>query len=224
VSVFVIGDVHGCHRTLDRLLKSLPMEEGDRVCLVGDLIDRGPHSAACVQLVIDEGHDCVLGNHEEFMVMSVLEGRDERLWVMNGGNWALASYRGDEDLLKSHAAWMNALPLVIEYPELGLVVSHSSAAVYYKAGKNDAYRDSVLWDRASFPFRIPGLFNVFGHTPAVEPRVKDHWACIDTGCTFGSEGVLTALRFPEMEIFQQKNLDHEDRVSMVGGASTYVIG
>jgi hypothetical protein len=66
-----IGDVHGW---LDRLERILDQAEGELIFL-GDLIDRGPDSAAVVQRVralCDEGRArCILGNHEFAMVRSL---------------------------------------------------------------------------------------------------------------------------------------------------------
>ena len=42
----VVGDVHGCFRTLDRALCELRFDAvSDRFFGVGDLVDLGPHSA-----------------------------------------------------------------------------------------------------------------------------------------------------------------------------------
>ncbi len=41
---------------------------------------------------------------------------------------------------------------------------------------------------------------VYGHTPVKQPRFINRTVNIDTGCVFG--GVLTALRYPEMETIE----------------------
>ena len=50
-NVWVVGDVHGYHSTLESLLKSLELKRDDVVVLLGDLIDRGPRSAHVVKYV-----------------------------------------------------------------------------------------------------------------------------------------------------------------------------
>jgi len=72
----VIGDVHGCAVTLERLLKKLGYEKKQgvyrhpsrRVIFLGDIVDRGPHIREALLLVYDmvqkgSAH-MVLGNHE----------------------------------------------------------------------------------------------------------------------------------------------------------------
>lgn len=65
---WVIGDVQGCHRSLQRLLHETGAGERDRLFFVGDLVNRGPASLECLRLVrklCEAGRaQCVLGNHD----------------------------------------------------------------------------------------------------------------------------------------------------------------
>ena len=63
---FVVGDVHGCLRELQALLKKAGVRKGiDRLVFAGDLLDRGPDSVGVVRLAMDYGAEAVMGNHEE---------------------------------------------------------------------------------------------------------------------------------------------------------------
>jgi hypothetical protein len=65
VRTIVIGDVHGClEEFLDLLVKVGHRPHEDRVILLGDLMDRGPHPVALVRLVAAMGFDCVASNHD----------------------------------------------------------------------------------------------------------------------------------------------------------------
>ena len=61
----VVGDVHGCLEELDELLRKCEYRRGDRVVLVGDLVDRGPDPVGVVRRARELGLQAVLGNHEE---------------------------------------------------------------------------------------------------------------------------------------------------------------
>ena len=61
----VVGDVHGCFRTLARALDAVGYEAGcDRLFGVGDLVNRGPHSADAVDWLERRFAAVVLGNHD----------------------------------------------------------------------------------------------------------------------------------------------------------------
>ena len=78
----MIGDVHGCYDTLVALIERCP--KGDQICFVGDLIDRGPHSSRVVDLVIEKGWLCVMGNHEKMALESGIGRSQYQLWMWNG--------------------------------------------------------------------------------------------------------------------------------------------
>ena len=72
----IIGDIHGCALTLERLLTRLGYTNAQgyfahptrRAIFLGDIIDRGPRVREALHLVknmVDEGAaKCILGNHE----------------------------------------------------------------------------------------------------------------------------------------------------------------
>ena len=55
MSIWVIGDIHGCFDTFMALVAKLPKDA--KICLAGDLIDRGPKSRQVVQYVMDNDID-----------------------------------------------------------------------------------------------------------------------------------------------------------------------
>ena len=67
MATFAIGDIHGCFRTLQQLVKAVRFDPGrDRLWLVGDLVNRGPGSLKVLRWVRQLGDRavCVLGNHD----------------------------------------------------------------------------------------------------------------------------------------------------------------
>ena len=66
-SLFAIGDLQGCSGPLDLLLDSIESETSDaRLVFVGDLVNRGPDSLACLRKIRAMGKRArvVLGNHD----------------------------------------------------------------------------------------------------------------------------------------------------------------
>jgi len=135
---YVIGDVHGQYKTLISLVKKLPKDS--RLIFVGDLVDGGKNSSKVVKFVRENGHLCVMGNHEMMMVSHAnklakgcgdgVSSLPSNVWFTNGGIDTLLSYgmiqlkqgkpvsldcdKRKLETLKEDIKWMESLPLYIE--------------------------------------------------------------------------------------------------------------
>lgn len=214
--MIVIGDVHGELETLKALIAQFPKDQ--KIVFCGDLVDRGPHSNQVVQFVIDNGYDCVMGNHEDMMESEWDDGaRWSGMWLPNGGHRTLDSYKGDNALIRKHVEWMAELPTILAYDQVKnadgrfLVVSHSSCGQFWNSADKETnsewWNKEIMWNRRNPPVDAPEIFNVFGHSPrSTTPIITNYYANIDTGVCFKDMGVLTGLQFPEMIVYQQKTI------------------
>ena len=67
MALYLIGDVQGCDSALQRLLDEISFSASrDTLYLLGDLVNRGPDSAAVLRRLMAYGGSvrCVLGNHD----------------------------------------------------------------------------------------------------------------------------------------------------------------
>jgi bis(5'-nucleosyl)-tetraphosphatase (symmetrical) len=81
VATWAIGDVHGCYRTLRKLLKKIGFAKTeDRLWFTGDLVNRGPRSLEVLEWAAD--HDwrieSVLGNHDLHLLALAFGVTEER--------------------------------------------------------------------------------------------------------------------------------------------------
>ncbi len=103
---FVIGDLHGCFDLLERLMKAVDFNfDKDRLFSVGDLVDRGPYSLSCLQLIEQQWFYAVKGNHEAMMldyfgtyqrtgyIAPEFDESDEFGYIEYGGGWVEKYYQ-----------------------------------------------------------------------------------------------------------------------------------
>jgi serine/threonine protein phosphatase 1 len=87
---FAVADLHGSYSLLEALLKHVGFDPAvDRLFGVGDLVDRGPASMRCLQLLDEPWFHAVLSNHEQMMLEAFHGGYMGQFWLQNGGMWGL---------------------------------------------------------------------------------------------------------------------------------------
>ena len=81
MNVLVVADVHGCYRTLKRLVELHWKTGGEFLVFAGDLVNKGRRSAKVVEYVRSLQLDfpyhvfVVKGNHELMFEESILDGK-----------------------------------------------------------------------------------------------------------------------------------------------------
>lgn len=113
---FVIGDLHGSYSCLLNLLKNINFNtELDRLFSVGDLIDRGPESLKCLNLLRHSWFHAVLANHEQLMLEGLKKESFRNLWIYNGGDWCISILENDDE---EKQKFLRLLNIVEELPFL----------------------------------------------------------------------------------------------------------
>jgi len=106
---WLVGDVHGCVRKLERLLEEIRFDPAsDELWSVGDLVNTGPDSAAVLRLWRDAGGRGVLGNHDVYALLARSGARDRKYDTLDG----LFGAADADELLES----LRALPVLAHLP------------------------------------------------------------------------------------------------------------
>jgi serine/threonine protein phosphatase 1 len=216
---YVVGDIHGRLDLLEELLAKIHAELQHHpaaktlLVFVGDLIDRGPHSAQVLERLRTYSRPgiqpiFILGNHEE-VLLRILRGDAELIakWRWFGGSECLASYGVDPERL-SQLSDEEALALVREALPKDHVRFLESFVDSCKFGDylfvHAGVRPGIALDQQSQSdlrwIRDPfledeesdhGFVVVHGHTIVDEVDQRPNRIGIDTGAY--RSGVLTAL-------------------------------
>jgi bis(5'-nucleosyl)-tetraphosphatase (symmetrical) len=108
MATWIIGDIHGCFETLERLLDRIQFDrDRDRVIQVGDLVNKGPMSLEVLRWAMGLGDrfQMVLGNHEIYLLARAAGFRRRKEDTLDGVLDA-----PDRDALVS---WLQGQPLVL---------------------------------------------------------------------------------------------------------------
>lgn len=209
--VCIIGDLHGRLDLLNGLLAQIERQPGAdtaRIVFVGDLIDRGPDSAAVLERVraLTEARSgraqCLMGNHEQMMLAFLDAPRQSGArWIAAGGAETLASFGlspwaspagiAPEERLTVLAsalraalpdgmeAWLRQRPLF--WQDGGLAISHAGADP--GRAMTDQTTEALIWGHRLFSRRrrIDGLWLAHGHVIVERVQAQDGRIAVDTG-------------------------------------------
>lgn len=216
---FAISDVHGCATTFAYLLhEKLKIAPGDRLYLLGDLVNRGPDSKGVfkeVRQLQKNGVEVILfrGNHDEVLLQAYESGKT-RLLLSYGGDPTLASFGVKKvkdipekyiDMIRESYYYLLEDPFIFVHAGLNF----SRPNVF-----DD--KEAMLWikkmtiDKEKLGNRIL----VHGHTPWSKAAIREQFATtrrpqminIDGGCVYNHPGSrLVALNLDTMELTFAKN-------------------
>ncbi|WP_103670178.1 metallophosphoesterase family protein [Pseudanabaena sp. BC1403] len=228
----VFGDIHGQFDGLMKLIDFIKCGSSDKLFFLGDLIDRGDRSADVVKWIIENGHTCLKGNHEQ-MCLDAFSSNEGSLiwkgWLLNGGANTLASY-GEDSLPEAHLEWMQQLPLYVDLGDVWLV--HAGLNPNLPLELQGAAE--FCWIREEFHSATEPFFEdkiiITGHTitfvfPGVKPGnlvLGKGWLDIDTGGYHPKSGWLSALDVDSATVYQCNTFTNELRVNSLSDITTVI--
>lgn len=202
----VIGDIHGC---FDQLCKYQSwFSKVDKVIFVGDYMDRGSNSIACMNLVANvENAVTLIGNHE---------------W-----KYYLAFNKGDLDFIpkdvdpkKKMKFWDALLKIMYRhdgarqryYRDENIIVSHAPSVLWQQIPDGKKFKDLLIYgkkkdERDADGYRIvtlpEELYNgeisykpvVYGHIHRPQFKIRENEYCVDFDA--GKGGPIAALLFED---------------------------
>lgn len=220
---YICGDLHGCLDMLMQKLSDIGFDTSkDRLFAVGDIIDRGPGSLKCIELLNTPWFYSVRGNHEQAAIDYSRGQITPYEYIGYGGAWFCYLDKGEQIYI---AEQLDKLPWAIQLKTANGVIGivHSQPVKiegkynwkrFVKAIKDDEHlrgfnsvRDLCTWERLIVQDEdelkgcVTGVLAVVaGHTPVPKPWVKYNFYNIDTGACFDYDaeeegyGYLTVLR------------------------------
>lgn len=211
-NVYVVGDIHGCYTKLMQKLDEIGFSKySDLLVSVGDIVDRGNENLECLSLLDEPWFTMVLGNHEDFMVQSVLDNNQHYInnWLYNGGQWYLFLEKEEQTVVKAYCEYIkDNVPTTITLED-GLhktLICHGDYPLGFFSENTVVPKDKIIWNRdlitkvknGKFVPHIKDVdFAIFGHTPLDKVVKKGNCMWIDTGAVF-KDGELTIINIKDL--------------------------
>ncbi len=203
--IFVIGDVHGCFDEFMTLLeKAKYCSKKHRLILMGDLINKGPHSFEVLRWVREKNLETILGNHEWKFIQDV-ENHSTLSPVLE----KLKEKMGD--CVQDWLSWIKSWPIYVEEKDFLLVHGGVVPNEHPSQSKIEQVLNIRYWDgtgkdmkNSSYPawhdlYKGEKLV-IYAHWAKQGLRIKENSIGLDTGCVYG--GKLTGLWLPSRSIVQ----------------------
>jgi serine/threonine protein phosphatase 1 len=216
MNAFIIGDIHGCFHTLEKMLTHWEPRD-QKLVFVGDYIDRGNYSGKVLKLLweLQKSHpETVLlkGNHE-YIYKFHYTREPQTDWAREGAGKPTIKDFALENI-KSAMAIDFFDSLSLEYDAPGYKISHAGIAntetdVY----NEDNYDYGILWTRREL--KNIGKPQIIGHTPhelqaPLIDTISNSYN-IDSGCCYGRglTGIVMNYNGELLETFFEKVDDRD---------------
>ena len=219
---WVIGDIHGCYRTLRRLVERIHFSKEDTLYLLGDYVSRGPDSKGVIDYVWQlqrEGYHVVglMGNHEEMLLNARTDEDEAQRLLRHGGQQTLLSFGVADlaDIPPPYFDWIEQLPSLLILENYVLV----HAGLNFELLNPFADEQAMRWIRDSpvNPKLIGYRVLVHGHTPvalgSIRNRLKQESITeinLDGGCVYSEregQGHLVAFELESRKLVVQRNVE-----------------
>ncbi|QUM76198.1 metallophosphoesterase [Moritella sp. 24] len=190
---FFVGDIHGEYDLLLATLAQCQFNfECDRLFSVGDIIDRGADSIACLELLNEPWFYAVRGNHEE-MLLADEASELARIHRNAGGEWFFQCTAEEQAKLRLLIEAHCPIAFTIESQYGSIGVCHANAPVnwselQYSDTANLALLKDCLWSTKQYQevkqgkmFHIHDVkFTIHGHVNCARVTTNLNQLWIDT--------------------------------------------
>lgn len=225
---WAIGDIHGCSKTLEKLIQKIDLRKEDHLFLLGDYINKGPDSLGVLDLIMylqRRGFQLhpIRGNHEQIFLDFCKKKRKvkkaKKDFDLATKVWTPALINEEGNPIPRYFDFINNLPYYSETADFFTVHANFS----FKAKRPFRETEGMLYnlDFEVDKDWIGEKVVLHGHLPydlediQVEIEQRQQIINLDNGCVTALQpekyrpgiGNLCALNLDNYELIVQKNID-----------------
>lgn len=211
---YFVGDIQGHHSLLIKQLDELEFDySNDRLYCAGDLVDKGPESEDCINLLKSPWFYSVLGNHDLMFIESANNITLKKEYLSSYGGWAASLF--DDSLKYSDMSYLMKLKMplcrVIHTAHGSVGIAHAGfpsdlsviASTYYQGPTELLF--TATSSRALFHDPLAKFDNIdkvfLGHNSVDEVLCTNNIVWLDTIHT----GRLSIVKLSDVENIKSKS-------------------
>lgn len=179
MKIAVLSDIHGNLPALEAVVAHIEKWRPDQVYVAGDIINRGPRSLECLQLIVEkqkqQGWHVIRGNHEDYVLKQTRSEPRKDPFQRDLDKFVLYTYRQ----VKSH------LPLLTRLPEIHCEAAIETGEIRMVHASMRHNRDGIYPETSASELRemiapAPAVF-ITGHTHCALTRNLDGTLIVNAG-------------------------------------------
>lgn len=202
-----IGDTHGCIGETEKLINKIHINPRDRVIFLGDLINKGPDSAAVIRYVFKKGFESLVGNHDYDYLNHYNKNSLYKVLKSQIGNkihdWYTARpfYIKTAEYIAIHAGLEPG-----KKPETTNHLTMINIRTWDGIGKDLKNENNPPW----YHFYTGDKKIFYGHWAKAGLNIREKTFGLDTGCVYGNK--LSAYILEDQAVVQVKAKEQYCRV------------
>jgi putative phosphoesterase len=182
MKIAVLADIHGNLAALHAVIEDLERWSPDLVIVAGDIVNRGPQSDLCLDLVLrlaaERGWRVIRGNHERYVLQYAADRHKPEFAAGTVRHEVVRPTAWTYRQLGDHVATLGQLP-----EQLRIDLGGETLVVYHASVRHD--RDGITWGSADVELReqIDPAATIFcvGHTHQPVTRRLDGTLVVNVG-------------------------------------------
>lgn len=222
----VVGDIHGCAKTFQKLITDQVRPDGEDVLiLLGDYINKGPDSKGVLDFLLVlktrvKKLIALRGNHEQNLLDGLKYPWDEIAFRNRGGLATIESF-GVEHIHNIPEKYISFIAGMPYYHEAGeFLIVHAGLNFDLEDPFRDDYSMLNIRQMDVEPEKVGNRILIHGHTPVPWKTIQEKIGNgkidveynLDAGCVYPEYedyGRLVALDLDSWEVYSRKNIEDE---------------
>jgi predicted phosphodiesterase len=181
--IALFSDIHGNVPALEAIINDIKSNNTDEIICLGDTLGLGPMPGECIDLIIDNNINMVLGNHELYYLRGTVIDDDMTDYEKTHHAWVRSK------LNNKHFDFLNKCPLIIEKNINNKIMSFQHFLLKDNKDSNYPFRSLLLLkdnklEQELLITKYDYMFFGHEHKPFEIEKNNRYFYCVgSSGCT-----------------------------------------